>query len=119
MPTRRPRRGKRKATITARAVQFRPSEPYTCALHVRLTFIFPVPGSWSNKKRMAALTNNIGHVTKPDIDNLVKATLDALCGPFFDDDKQIASLHAVKRYGPTPMTAVWIEPVYEWTERRG
>lgn len=100
------------ATITARAIQYRPSSPFECALHVRITFIFPVPASWSNKKRAAALTNNIGHVTKPDIDNLVKATLDALCGPFFLDDKQIASLHAVKCYGPTPMTEISIMPAF-------
>jgi Holliday junction resolvase RusA-like endonuclease len=96
------------ATITARAIQFRPPEPFACGLHVRLTFVFPVPDSWSRKKRAAALTNNMAHTTKPDIDNLVKATLDALCGPFFLDDKQIASLHAVKVYGPTPMTEVSI-----------
>lgn len=97
------------ATLTARAVQYRPSEPFDCALHVRLTFVFPVPDSWPKKKKALALTDNMAHVTKPDIDNLVKAALDALCGPFFLDDKQISSLHAVKRYGPTPMTEVSIE----------
>lgn len=34
--------------------------------------------------------------SKPDIDNVSKAVLDALNGVAYDDDKQVTSLHVVK-----------------------
>lgn len=42
-----------------------------------LVFELPMPASWSEKKRRAMLGSP--HRTKPDIDNLTKAVLDALC----------------------------------------
>lgn len=36
--------------------------------------------------------------SKPDLDNLVKAVLDALNGICYDDDSQIVDLRAAKRY---------------------
>lgn len=40
-------------------------------------FMLPMPKSWSAKKRKAMLLQP--HQQKPDIDNLIKAVLDALC----------------------------------------
>ena len=42
-----------------------------------LTATFPVPTSWSRRKREAALTGTIQHIKKPDCDNLLKC-VDAL-----------------------------------------
>lgn len=36
--------------------------------------------------------------TKPDLDNLLKTVLDALNNTAFDDDGQVLSISAVKRY---------------------
>jgi Holliday junction resolvase RusA-like endonuclease len=49
-----------------------------------------MPKSWSTKKRLSMLGEY--HQSKPDIDNLVKAFLDA----FGDDDKHVAVIHAGK-----------------------
>lgn len=38
------------------------------------------------------------HVTKPDLDNLIKLVLDALNGIVWEDDSQIVHLCAKKRY---------------------
>lgn len=43
-----------------------------------MTFILPMPPSWSVKKRMAM--NGKPHQTSPDKDNLEKAVLDAIFG---------------------------------------
>jgi len=43
---------------------------------LRITFRLPMPHSWSRKKKESM--NNTGHQGKPDIDNCVKACLDAL-----------------------------------------
>lgn len=42
-----------------------------------LSFEMPMPPSWSQKKR--AEMDGKPHQQKPDIDNLIKAVLDALC----------------------------------------
>lgn len=42
-----------------------------------LCFYLPMPASWSKKKRRAM--NGAPHQQKPDVDNLTKALLDALC----------------------------------------
>lgn len=57
---------------------------------VRLTFYLPMPPSWSAKKKAAHIGHP--HQQKPDIDNLSKSVLDALC----PDDSYIYSLHAEK-----------------------
>lgn len=44
---------------------------------MRLTFYLPMPPSWSLAKR--ARLDGTPHQQKPDLDNLTKAFLDALC----------------------------------------
>lgn len=56
----------------------------------KVIFYIPMPKSWSNKKK--AEYDRKPHQSKPDIDNLVKAILDAL----YEDDSHIYKLHAEK-----------------------
>lgn len=65
---------------------------YTTPLpdQLRIIFYIPMPPSWSNKKRQAFC--DMPHQQKPDIDNLSKAVMDALC----KDDARIYDLHATK-----------------------
>lgn len=72
---------------------------------VQLTFYMPMPQSWSNKKRTAMLGKP--HQQKPDIDNLSKAVLDALCL----DDSYIYSLHAEKYWADEPGIDIGVIPV--------
>lgn len=58
-----------------------------------VTFVLPMPKSWSAKKRQAM--DGKPHQQKPDIDNLLKALLDAL----FDDDSRIWNISATKIWG--------------------
>jgi crossover junction endodeoxyribonuclease RusA len=46
-------------------------------------------------------------ITKPDIDKLARAVLDALTGIVFRDDAQVVELEIVKRYG-APALEVWL-----------
>lgn len=91
-------------TLTARALPYRPSTPLSEPLRLYVEFTFPVPSSWSKKKQDAA----DAHVTKPDLDNLVKLVKDSLNGVFWIDDKQIYELTARKVYGPIPQTSIVI-----------
>ena len=60
---------------------------------VDLVFIVPMPNSWSAKRK--ALMNTKPHQQRPDVDNLCKSFLDALC----KDDSYVYDLHAVKLWG--------------------
>jgi Holliday junction resolvase RusA-like endonuclease len=66
-----------------------------------ITFVIPVPKSWSNKKKK--LYHGRFHQSKPDIDNLQKAFLDSL----MKEDKQIAHLEVQKRW--VDFEVGWIE----------
>ncbi|HBL5507391.1 TPA: RusA family crossover junction endodeoxyribonuclease [Enterobacter hormaechei] len=58
-----------------------------------ITFIIPMPKSWSQKKR--AQLNGQAHQQKPDKDNLEKALLDAI----FDDDSRVWDGRVTKLWG--------------------
>jgi Holliday junction resolvase RusA-like endonuclease len=45
---------------------------------MRIEFLIPMPESWSEKKKQAM--EGTPHQQKPDLDNLEKAVLDAMCG---------------------------------------
>lgn len=75
--------------------------PLDGALAVVVTATFPVPSSWSMRKRAAALSGSLAHITKPDCDNLLK-TIDALNEICWRDDKQITHATVVKHYGERP-----------------
>lgn len=64
------------------------------------------PASWSQKKRMAAICGDLRPTTKPDLDNVAKAILDAMNGIVFEDDKQVVELVVTKRYAETARAVV-------------
>lgn len=60
-----------------------------------LMFFIPMPPSWSRKKREQMLSQP--HQQKPDVDNLVKALLDAI----YESDCHIYDIRATKFWGET------------------
>ena len=67
---------------------------------VQVEASYPMPKSWSKKQRDA--TRGTYCENKPDIDNLLKAILDAgNGGVIWSDDKSIVSVVACKRWADT------------------
>ncbi|HEN8204432.1 TPA: RusA family crossover junction endodeoxyribonuclease [Proteus mirabilis] len=58
-----------------------------------LTFVIPMPKSWSKKKRIEM--NGKPHQQRPDVDNLIKAVMDAI----FDEDCKVWNISASKLWG--------------------
>lgn len=58
-----------------------------------ITFVLPMPKSWSQKKRM--LMNGEPHQQKPDVDNLCKSLMDAV----FPDDSHVWDVRVTKVWG--------------------
>lgn len=65
------------------------SPPLVGPLRVDLVFVFPRPRAKIWKTKPMPREN---HTAKPDLDNLAKATLDALNALAFIDDSQVAEL---------------------------
>jgi len=84
--------------------------PMTGPLEVWFEAVFPVPSSWSKKKRSQALSGIIRPCVKPDGDNILKQ-LDSLNGIVFGDDKQVVDAHVKKVYGERPALYVIVETI--------
>ena len=68
-----------------------------------------MPGSpRSNKRRLAALAGEIAPTARPDLDNYIKAALDAINAIVVADDSQVVDLVAIKRYAPVPALTIMI-----------
>ena len=98
------------ATAASDAMQDLGLEPATGKCRVYLLAQFEIPKSWSKKRKEAATRGEI-IPGRPDIDNLIKAILDACNGVTFEDDAQVEKVMATKRYGdPLVIASV------EWDE---
>jgi Holliday junction resolvase RusA-like endonuclease len=81
-----------KRSVYAQAFQYRPRMPADGPVHLSLEFYLPKlrsdggrAGTWARQR--------------PDLDNLMKAVMDALMtAGFFKDDALVVSLEASKRY---------------------
>lgn len=58
-----------------------------------VTFVVPMPKSWSKKKQVEMLSQP--HTQRPDLDNFIKALLDAI----HDEDSHIHMIAARKLWG--------------------
>lgn len=83
-------------------------QPFDCPVEFVMRAIFPVPASWSDKKRQRALTGELKPGKKPDLDNVCKAWNDALNGVVYRDDSLICRMVLEKRYGPQALVVVTV-----------
>lgn len=102
-----------KLVLDAYNLKYRRAEPMKNSVYVSLVFYLPVPKAESKKTRTLMLDGTIDPTKKPDLDNLVKAVLDGLNGQAWEDDRQIVSLEAEKKYSETPGIIVRITGVGE------
>lgn len=90
--------------------QYAPPTPFAGPIHLKLTFILPRPKTLCRKSDPK---ERIPHTKRPDLDNLIKGTLDGLSlAGFWVDDAQIYKCVLVKEYaelGGEPRIIVSIE----------
>jgi crossover junction endodeoxyribonuclease RusA len=75
------------------------------AVGVRLLFVMPRPTSLA--KRI------LHHLTAPDLDKLIRGSLDALKGKIWADDSQVVHVNAWKVYGLQPRAEYRITDIDE------
>jgi len=66
---------------------------YKLSQELDIIFIFPMPKSWSKKKKNA--TDGCPHMQRPDLDNLIKNWQDT----FTDEDGYVYKIKALKLWG--------------------
>jgi Holliday junction resolvase RusA-like endonuclease len=71
----------------------------------------PIPGSWSKRRTAAAIVGNIRPTSRPDVDNFLKAGMDAINGIVIADDSLIVQVIAEKKYGIDPKLVLRITPL--------
>lgn len=80
------------------------------AIRLRILFYMPIPSSFSNKKRIEL--ENMPVTKKPDIDNLIKAVMDAInYTNLWEDDSHIVKIESEKLYSKEPRCQIQIEEV--------
>jgi len=79
---------------------------YVTPIHVKLEIVYPIPKSYTKKKKQNILGTY--KISTPDVDNIAKSILDAYAKEtkkdktifegLYEDDKLIAKLELEKRY---------------------
>jgi Holliday junction resolvase RusA-like endonuclease len=98
-------------TVGAVAMMKRGRVLFEGPLMMIMTAIFPVPESWSNKKRTEALAGHVFPTSKPDLDNLLKAAADGLNAIVYRDDAQIVEAVVKKAYGNHVGLTIEVRPI--------
>ena len=99
--------------IKACFCQYYNGEPLEGSLEVSLTFRRRIQKSGSKTVKAAKRTGKLLPVVKPDLDNYIKAVLDALNGLAYKDDAQICFIQAAKVYSDSPGVHVVIKMTEE------
>ena len=75
-------------------------------------FYFPIPNSYPKWKKDLMLKTRWPHTKAPDLDNILKLTMDCMTKlGFWKDDKFVYSVNAEKYYSSNPRTEV--ELIYD------
>jgi Holliday junction resolvase RusA-like endonuclease len=94
-------------------MQYRPEQPINEPVALEIRALFPIPKSWSKRKRQEVLAG-LPHASKPDADNVLKHLCDILTTlRFWNDDAQVFQKKIGKFYSEEPGWMIWITP---WSE---
>lgn len=74
----------------------------------KITAFFPIPRSTRKSDKELMIAGILRPTTKPDIDNVIKAVLDALNGYAYKDDSAVVKVIAEKRYSENPRVEVML-----------
>ncbi len=83
--------------------------PIEGPVYLHVTATFPIPVSWSKRRKAEVASGAAWHTGKPDGDNIAKSVGDGLNGIVFKDDSQVALCKVLKLYGDKPGLDVMVE----------
>jgi Holliday junction resolvase RusA-like endonuclease len=83
--------------------------PAADPVNASIEFFYPIPASWSKKKRQEAIDGKRLPTVKPDIDNCVKGIFDSLNKIAWNDDNLVTGLQTKKYYSDHPRIVIRVE----------
>ena len=86
-------------------------EPFSVPVVMDLAFSFARPKSHLTSKGTLKDGYPHEHVSRPDLDKLTRAVLDALTGVAYDDDSQVVAFSCRKHYGNGDGVEITVVPV--------
>ena len=92
---------KDKDRFKEQCAEFAPKHPLEGAISVSMVFLMPRPKSHYRGGRFSHLLKSTAptrHVSRPDLDNIIKFYLDAMTGMFWRDDAFVCTIEASKTY---------------------
>ena len=94
--------------IRAAWIRANGEKPEEGPLRARIYFGLPIPKSETKANKLLMVLRKVFPIKRPDLDNLVKAVLDALNGVAYKDDSQIVTVLSKKNYSEAPYVRVII-----------
>jgi Holliday junction resolvase RusA-like endonuclease len=85
--------------------------PIEAPVRIELLIELPIPASWSKRKAADAITGHIRPTSRPDVDNYLKAILDAINSIVIADDAQVVEVFAKKKFGIAPKMLMTVYPL--------
>jgi Holliday junction resolvase RusA-like endonuclease len=85
--------------------------PTEAPVRLDLLLELPIPKSWSKRKSADAITGHIRPTSRPDVDNYLKAILDAINTIVVADDAQVVEVYAKKKFSVAPKMIATIFPL--------
>lgn len=89
-----------------------PTKPLDCPLQLDLNFYLSRPkGHYRTGRNSGNLKSSapLLHISRPDIDNLLKLVMDAMTGVFWRDDSLVCKGTTIKQYSERPRTEIYIK----------
>lgn len=83
----------------------------SCALALIVTAYYPVPSRARKAEREAMLSGQVPVTDKPDLDNVLKAVMDALNSTAYQDDRQVTHINAARVYSEDPRIEIDLIPI--------
>lgn len=84
------------------------AEPFETPMQLQVSCYYQLPKRWPKRLQQQALDGEVFPNVRPDLDNVVKAILDAMNGVVYQDDAQVVNLVATKRYATEPRVEVYL-----------
>ena len=85
--------------------------PDAAVLEIDIVAYYPIPKSATKAAKAAMQAMQVKPTKKPDIDNVIKAVLDALNGVAYKDDNRVVRVEARKEYSDFPRLEIRIKDV--------
>jgi Holliday junction resolvase RusA-like endonuclease len=75
-------------------------------IELDIIFYMPIPKGGTKQHKQNLAEGIVKHISKPDIDNLIKEILDNMNGIVYKDDSLIYKISSSKEYSKSPRTEV-------------